>query len=1093
MNLSEWKTEAHANLRRLAGTLRRMAPGTLYGALASASVLPVVIAASQGDFAAVAALGSLVGGVGGNLIANQLQAWKDRSEADLALDLQAHATADPAWRDALDQMLNEFQAPQVLEVALDPTDRSWFADLLRRELAAIGSLVTYQATAQGSDNAIAQGSQAKAASGGGVVADTIHGPVIINPPPPPDPARPDPASLRRAYLNRVLEQAGALSLGGVDPRVASDAKARLNLAAVYTALLTQTQEFEERGARRLETPHEGQRLSAVAQLNRHARLVVLGDPGSGKSTFVNFVALCLAGEALGDSAANLALLRAPLPPEKDETPRLTGRDEKQEEKPQPWQHGALLPVQIVLRDLAAHGLPAAGQPATAEHLWQHIVASLRTASCGEYEPFLRRELREQGGLLLLDGLDEVPEADQRRVQIRQAIEDFAASFPRCRILITSRTYAYQQQDWRLPGFAETVLAPFSAGQIQRFIDRWYAHIGELRGWDAANAQGRAQLLANAVFGSDRLRSLAERPLLLALMASLHAWRGGSLPEKREELYADAVELLLDWWESQRIARDARGQPTNIQPSLVEWLKLDREKVRAVLHTLAYQAHASQPTLLGTADIAEETLVTQLLDASPTDDIKPKRLVEYLSQRAGILLPRGVKVYTFPHRTFQEYLAACYLTDHDYPTTLAVLARQAPERWREVALLAGAKAARGTATAIWLLVDELCYQEPADPGYTTADAWGAQLAGQALVEIANLGQISAARRASVQRVSRGLIHLLQRSELPPVERALAGRTLARLGDPRPEALTAAGMQFCYIPAGPFWMGSQDDPDAEDNEQPQRQVDLAYDYWIGRYPVTNAQFGEFAAAGGYREARYWGEAQAAKYWQKDRGFKGNWDNAWRLGPYDFGEPRNFPNHPVVGVTWYEALAYTRWLGERLAGRIPAGWKVRLPNEPEWEKAARGGVKVPAQALMRAAAAGLVAPVAPMQPNPDARRRYPWGNDPDANRANSEESGIGTTSAVGCFPGGASVYGAEELSGNVWEWTRSLWGSDYQKPRYGYPYVVTDGRENLAAGSSELRVVRGGAYYVNRTHVRCARRRRDYPSHWGNYRGFRVVVSP
>ncbi|MBK9233958.1 MAG: NACHT domain-containing protein [Anaerolineae bacterium] len=507
----------------------------------------------------------------------------------------------------------------------------------------------------------------------------------------PDPARPEPASLRRAYLNRVLEQAGALSLGGVDPRVASDAKARLNLAAVYTALLTQTQEFEERSGHRTEVPREGQRLSAVAQLNRHARLVVLGDPGSGKSTFVNFVALCLAGEALGDRAANLALLTAPLPPEDDKA--RTWRDEKQEEKPQPWEHGALLPVQIVLRDLAARGLPAAGQRATAEHLWQHIVASLRAASCGEYEPFLRNELRERGGLLLLDGLDEVPEADQRRVQIRQAIEDFAASFPRCRILITSRTYAYQQQDWRLPGFVETVLAPFSAGQIQRFIDRWYAHIGELRGWDAANAQGRARLLANAVFGSDRLRSLAERPLLLTLMASLHAWRGGSLPEKREELYADAVELLLDWWESQRIVRDARGQPTNIQPSLVEWLKLDREKVRAVLHTLAYQAHASQPTLLGTADIAEEILVTQLLDASPTDDIKPKRLVEYLSQRAGILLPRGVKVYTFPHRTFQEYLAACYLTDHDFPETVAAASRAGP--------IAGAK---------WL-----CWPGPRPPG------------------------------------------------------------------------------------------------------------------------------------------------------------------------------------------------------------------------------------------------------------------------------------------------------------------------------------------------------------------------------------------
>ncbi len=263
---------------------------------------------------------------------------------------------------------------------------------------------------------------------------------------------------------------------------------------------------------------------------------------------------------------------------------------------------------------------------------------------------------------------------------------------------------------------------------------------------------------------------------------------------------------------------------------------------------------------------------------------------------------------------------------------------------------------------------------------------------------------------------------------------------------------------------------------------------YAYWIGRYPVTNAQFGEFVREGGYGEARYWGEAQAAGYWSLGV-FKGWRDDEPRQKPYDYGEPRNLPNHPVVGVAWYEALAYTRWLGERLAGQILAGWRVRLPNEPEWEKAARGGMEIPGQTLIRSGSAGLTGETALLHLNPQMRRRYPWGNEADTNRANSDESGIGTTSAVGCFAGGASPYGVEGLSGNVWEWTWSLYAN--------YPYPTSgakrDKRENLAAGSSGWRVLRGGTYYANRTHVRCAQRDRNSPRYRYNNTGFRVVVSP
>ena len=232
-------------------------------------------------------------------------------------------------------------------------------------------------------------------------------------------------------------------------------------------------------------------------------------------------------------------MTAPLPDDDGDT---------QEER-QPWDHGALLPVRIILRDFAARGLPPAGQEAKAKDLWQFIVKELQANMQDDYAPFLRQHLHTAGGLILLDGLDEVPEADQRRVQIKQVVEDFGRSFPHCRLLVTSRTYAYQKQHWRLNHFEDVALAPFSQGQIRRFVDRWYAYIGVLRGLGADNAQGRAELLKRAIVNSERLYSLAERPLLLTLMASLHAWRGGSLPEKREELYNDTVDLLLDWWES----------------------------------------------------------------------------------------------------------------------------------------------------------------------------------------------------------------------------------------------------------------------------------------------------------------------------------------------------------------------------------------------------------------------------------------------------------------------------------------------------------------------------------------------------------------
>ena len=145
--------------------------------------------------------------------------------------------------------------------------------------------------------------------------------------------------------------------------------------------------------------------------------------------------------------------------------------------------------------------------------------------------------------------------------------------------------------------------------------------------------------------------------------------------------------------------------------------------------------------MGTADIPEGALVTGLMRLARNPEVNPAMLVEYLSDRAGLLLPRGVGIHTFPHRTFQEYLAAWHLTKSGYPDEVARLARQDPNKWREVAMLAGAKAGRGADFAVWSLVAALCPNAPGHPVYNVEDTWGASLAGQLLVETVGEGDVS----------------------------------------------------------------------------------------------------------------------------------------------------------------------------------------------------------------------------------------------------------------------------------------------------------------------------------------------------------------
>ena len=354
-----------------------------------------------------------------------------------------------------------------------------------------------------------------------------------------------------------------------------------------------------------------------------------------------------------------------------------------------------------------------------------------------------------------------------------------------------------------------------------------------------------------------------------------------------------------------------------------------------------------------------------------------------------------------------------------------------------------------------------------------------IAGEQLLEIGLAAVNSRPEHIVVrQRVAGWLTALLSVSVeaggLPAKERARAGVVLGRLGDPRKGVAPAsldelAEIEFCYVPPGSFWMGEGQEVSRKDCPQP--------GFWISRFPVTVAQYHLFVEAGGYGRKEFWPEAAQAGAWKAGQ-FKGRFDRRFAEEPEGFGAPFDVPNHPVVGVSWYEALAFCRWLTERWRDRLPQGGEIKLPSEAEWELAARGGLRVPAPACVKRFSQGLQAPVDfATAHNPHPKAVYPWGDQFSPERANIDETGIGATSAVGAFAGGHSPVGAEEISGNVWEWTRSL----------------LSGGEDLAAGSDEDRVLRGGAWGLSFDLARCSLRSWNEPDFRLRLIGFRLVAPP
>ncbi len=767
------------------------------------------------------------------------------------------------------------------------------------------------------------------------------------------------------------------------------------------------------------------RLDDIRQaLDEHPSFILLAQPGAGKTTVLQRLAL------------ELALKRLQVGGE------------------------ALLPLFVRLAEQKPDEAPLD----FLARLWQREAPGLHTDTTGEITIALR-----QGRLCLLcDALNEA-----RREKYRERMQewaDFARHLPAGnRLIFTCRSQDYSGE----LAVQQVEVDALTAQQIESFA---HQYLGKEKGaalWLALQ-NGHADLL-----------ELAAIPYYLLLMSEAYA-AAGTLPAHRAGLFASFVERLF-----KREMEEKRH---------ADWV--DATAQHLALSRLAF---AMQELGTGTQVDTQWALaaIPQNVTIEGQTTTTPPETILRLGTAANLLaLPDGDSV-RFIHHLLQEYFAAeelsrRYRAGEDLTDLWRVpsLARRMPpaERgqwdplpepptrgWEQTTILAA-----GLYPA---LIDGV---QPVNPA----------LAARSLLELgedAQATQKDVSRRALLERLGNVAIHLRSRME--------AGLLLGRLGDPRFPVETVNGVQVILPPLveiaaatatiGSAWWDRQADKD----ERPRHRVELAA-YAIGRYPVTNAEYECFLKAGGYADERYW--SAGGKYWLRGESVPGeddpaDWylrtwqrfkddpseidrlirqgvmterdaDNMWRIlitwskdrvlaqlrEWYPQGEivrqPRfwddvafNNPSQPVVGVCWYEAVAYANWLAE------VTGQPYRLPSEAEWEWAARRG-----------------------------GRAFPWGNGWDETKLNSLEGRVMRTTPVGAYPQGATPDGIHDLAGSVWEWTAS---------RYAvYPYNPDADLENLEA--TGIRIARGGGWSVNRKMVRCAYRHWNNPWDGFNLRGYRLA---
>jgi formylglycine-generating enzyme required for sulfatase activity len=661
-------------------------------------------------------------------------------------------------------------------------------------------------------------------------------------------------------------------------------------------------------------------------------------------------------------------------------------------------------------------------------------------------------------ILLLDGLDEVPN-EEDRILVRQSIEELVTGRDDLRTIVTCRSAAYRDQTALGKGFQEVRVKALNKQQYTALIHQAYQHlyrhdpteyrrkIEEILGSIDKFEEERRQRL-----GSD-VEPLVTSPLIVRLLLVVH-FNSRRLPEQRAELYMKATDALLlpDYAPDDSVALE-----------IGRLIGKSKEQHRELVQHLAYAMHTKG------AEVGREITEQELRSILMSNPSFSSEIDEFigLTRLRGTLLEERLGFYRFIHLSFQEFLTARYMAEvkrgeEGVNGIVSFLERGVliDTWWREPILLTAGYLSITSPHSAKLFIKRLAgidkeaikRKRILEADYQIASA---ELSAAGFLEWQPDDNLL--RQELVDRI----IELFTNSSIMKTAKAVlrvsVGDSLAKLGDRRVEITSIDEIQFCYVPSGPFWMGcSDEDTWGDANEKPFHLVENLNDnYWISRYPITIAQFRIFIEDSGHE--LHYPESVEGLF-----------------------------NHPVSHITWYDAIEFCSWLTERWHSKklLPKSLKVDLPSEAQWEKAARGGEEVPDQPVLCSINTIKKIEEVRMKKNPIVNRRYPWGNEASPEFANFKDNNFRSTSALGCFSNGSSPYGCEDMSGNVWEWTKS--------PFENYPRQKEAGEE-LAKIQSKLRlVVRGGSFVNSKFLVRCTTRSFGIPFRTNFDYGFRIVLN-